>query len=105
MTIDEIVEKFPKLSFLKSPWFEGLPQWKQEFVLELIEDAKFWLDLEGKGAPDDGFKFLASAFGLERAQQEAEDRELAGKEREEFLKPHQDLFTQFNPYSGRTNDR
>ncbi len=105
MTTEEIIKKFPRFAFLKSPRFQALPREKQEFYLECVEDALFWVDLDKADHPDDGFKFLAATIGMERAQQEAKDRELTGKEREEFLQPHQDLFTQFNPYSGRTNDR
>jgi hypothetical protein len=105
MTREEIVKKYPRLSFIKSSRFLALPREKQEFYLECIEDASFWVELDKKASPDDGFKFLASSFGLERAQQEAKDRGLTGKEREEFLQPHQELYTTYNPYSGRTNDR
>lgn len=105
MRVEEIVKKYPKLAFIKSPEFLALPKEAQEFYFEVIEDAAFWVELDKKENPDDGFKFLASTFGLERAQQEAQDRGLSGKEREEFIKPHQDLYTMYNPYSGRTSDR
>jgi hypothetical protein len=66
----------------------------------MIEDAMFWVDLEKQPNSGDGFKFLAASYGLENAQEEATTKGLEGKEREKFLRPHQDLFTMFNPYSG-----
>ncbi len=105
MTPEELINKYPKLAFIKSPRFQALPREKQEFYLEVLEDADFWACLAQSENPDDGFKFLASTFGLERAQQQADEKGMTGKERDEHLRPHQDLFTQFNPYSGRTSDR
>ena len=67
---------------------------------ELVQDALFWIDLESKKDGTQGFKFLAAHYGLENAVQEADQKGLTGKEREKFLRPHQDLFTMFNPYSG-----
>ena len=104
MTIDQLIEKYPKLAFIKSPAFKALPQEKQDFYLEVINDAIFWADLDKSAQPEDGFKFLASTFGLSKAQRDAEEKGLTGKARENFLQPHQELYTQYNPYSGRTSD-
>lgn len=75
---------------------------KEEIVelKELVQDAMFWIDLEKKPNSGDGFKFLAATYGLENAQAEANAKGLEGKDREKFLRPHQDLYTMFNPYSG-----
>jgi hypothetical protein len=97
---NELIEKFPKLSFLSRREFQNLPEANQRYLKDLIEDALFWIDLEKKPNGSDGFKFLAAAYGLDRAQKEASSQGLGGKAREKFLKPHQDLFTVYNPYSG-----
>ena len=103
--IETLVNQHPNLAYiLRSPRFRTLSSEKQAYILELIDDAKFWKDMEGEGKTDRGFKFLASTFGLNKAQQDAEVKGLTGKEREEFLQPHQELYTQYNPYSGRTSD-
>lgn len=102
--IEKLVARFPRLSFLKTPQFQALSTEDQEYILELIDDAKFWYEEEKRGRADRGFKFLASTFGLTKAQQDAEAKGLSGKDREEFLQPHQELYTQYNPYSGRTSD-
>jgi hypothetical protein len=67
---------------------------------ELVKDAMFWIDLEKKPNASDGFKFLAASYGLTQAETSANDQKLDGKDREKFLRPHQDLYTMFNPYSG-----
>lgn len=67
---------------------------------ELVQDAMFWIDLDKKPNASDGFKFLAAHYGLANAQAQADAQGLDGKEREKFLRPHQDLYTMFNPYSG-----
>ncbi len=104
--IQELIQQFPKLKYLlKDPSFEALNENQKRFILEMIEDNKFWKEMDKTQQSDDGFRFMASTFGLARATAEADEKGLKGKEREEFLKPHQDLFTQFNPYSGRTSDR
>lgn len=100
MDIEFLIQKFPRLNFLKSPQFKALPKEKQEYILELIDSVLFWKDLETKPASNDGFKFIAAAYGLQNAEEEARTKGLEGKEREKFLRPHQDLFTMFNPYSG-----
>ncbi|HSA58781.1 MAG TPA: hypothetical protein VLJ37_03775 [bacterium] len=101
MTLNELIIKHPQLKFLKhSPKIQSLSPEKQAFLAEMIEDAMFWVDLEKKPNSGDGFKFLAASYGLENAQEEANSKGLEGKEREKFLRPHQDLFTMFNPYSG-----
>ncbi len=100
MTPDQLIKQFPKLAFLKSAEFQSLSQEKQEFLLTVIEDATFWVDLEKQPNASDGFKFLAATYGLSNAQVEANTQGLNGKEREKFLRPHQDLYTMFNPYSG-----
>lgn len=71
---------------------------------ELVQDAMFWIDLEEKPNSSDGFKFLAASYGLDQAQQEASAKGLTGKEREKFLRPHQDLYTMYNPYSGTSRE-
>lgn len=105
MTIETIVQKYPKLGFLQSPKFAALPEEKKKFLLGCVEDALFWIDLEekpesGKPQVTDGFKFLTAAVGLLRAQHEADDKRLQGPEREKFLTPHEDLYTQFCPHFG-----
>ena len=67
---------------------------------ELVQDAMFWIDLDKKPTSNDGFKFLAAAYGLQNATEDADSRGLEGKTRDKFLRPHQDLYTMFNPYSG-----
>jgi hypothetical protein len=105
MTINEFILKHPQFRFIKhSRQFNALPLEKQEFVIGLLEDAIFWIDLDEKPNASDGFKFLAAAYGLEQAQQEAKAKGLAGKERERFIRPHQDLFTMYNPYSGNSHE-
>ncbi len=105
MTLNELVLKYPRLKFLKrSAGFHALAREKQEFVLKLFEDAMFWIELEDKPNSGDGFKFLAASYGLNNAQQEAKEKGLQGKQLEEHIRPHQDLFTMFNPYSGNAND-
>lgn len=98
--IDELIRKNPKFSFLRSSKFRSLTPEKQEFFLECCDDAQFWVELEKKEHASDGFKFLAAAYGLQNAEEEAGTKGLEGKDREKFLRPHQDLFTMFNPYSG-----
>ncbi len=98
--IEVLIAKNPKLTFLRSSEFKSLSQEKQEYVLGLIEDAEFWANLEKGKNPNDGFKFIAAAYGLQNAEEEAKTQGLEGKDREKFLRPHQDLFTMFNPYSG-----
>jgi hypothetical protein len=100
MDIETLVRKNPKLNFLKSPQFKALSKEKQDYILGLVEDATFWIELEKKPDNNDGFKFIAAAYGLQNAEEEAKTKGLEGKEREKFLRPHQDLFTMFNPYSG-----
>ena len=100
MTLSELILKYPKLRFLKDSKFMALPQELQEFVIGLLEDAMFWIELEDQPNADDGFKFLAASFGLSQAEAEAEAKGLTGKSRERFIRPHQDLYTMFNPYSG-----
>lgn len=100
MTTNELIKKYPKFHYLRNFEFQSLPKEKQEFILGLIEDALFWVDLEAKPNGNDGFKFLAASYGLANAQIKADDQALQGKPREDFLRPHQDLYTMFNPYSG-----
>ncbi len=96
----ELIKKYPKLSFLTGTEFQNLPEENQLYLKELIEDVLFWIDLDKKPTSNDGFKFLAAAYGLQNATDEAKSKGLEGKEREKFLRPHQDLYTIFNPYSG-----
>lgn len=100
MNLENLIHENEKLNFLRSPEFLALPKEKQEFVIGLVEDALFWIDLEKKPNSNDGFKFLAATYGLHNAQEEASGKGLGGKDREKFLRPHQDLYTMFNPYSG-----
>lgn len=100
MTIDEIVSKYPKLNFLKSPAFQTLTAEKQRFLLGCVEDALFWVELEKRPHVTDGFKFLTAAYGLMQAKARAEADKLSGKEKEKFLKPHEDLYTQYCPHFG-----
>jgi hypothetical protein len=67
---------------------------------ELLQDAMFWIDLDQKPNSNDGFKFLTATYGLQNAEVDAKAQGLDGKAREKFLRPHQDLYTMFNPYSG-----
>ena len=97
---NDIIKKCPKLSFLAQKEFANLPEANKLYLKELIEDALFWIDLEKKPNSSDGFKFLAAAYGLDTASQEAKTKGLTGKDREKFLRPHQDLYTMYNPYSG-----
>lgn len=104
MTLNELILKYPQFRFLKdSAKFQALPKERQEFVLGLLEDAMFWIELDDQPHADDGFKFLAASFGLNKAQEEAGKKGLTGKEREEFIRPYQELYTLYNPYSG--NDK
>ncbi len=98
--IADVVQKYPKLDFLLSPQFQSLPPEKQKFLLDCVEDATFWIDLEGERHVTDGFKFLAAAYGLSQAEQQANEQGLQGKERSEFLRPIEELYTQFNPHFG-----
>lgn len=100
MDIEAIIKKYPRLSFLKSSEFRALSKEKQDYIFGLIEDNEFWIDLEKNPNSGDGFKFIAAAYGLQNAENEAKEKGLEGKDREKFLRPHQDLFTMFNPYSG-----
>ncbi len=100
MNIEEIVKKFPRLAFLKSPAFQVLTKEKQDYILGCVEDALFWVEHEKKPNSLEGFKFLAATYGLVKAQKEAKAKGLEGKEREKFLKSHQELFTIFNPFGG-----
>ncbi len=105
MTINELILKHPQFRFLQyARQFNRLTLEQQEFVVGLIEDAMFWLDLDEKPNSSDGFKFLAASYGLDQAQKEAATKGLAGKEREKFLRPHQDLYTVYNPYSGNAHE-
>lgn len=101
---EDIIKKVPKLAFLNRPEFKRLPEANQLYLKELIEDALFWINLESKPEGGDGFKFLAATYGLETARADADAKKLEGKEREKFLRPHQDLYTQYNPYSGNGRD-
>jgi hypothetical protein len=98
--IEELIRKNPKFVFLRSPQFRALTKERQEFFLECCDDAQFWVELEKNPQSGDGFKFIAAAYGLQNAENEAKEKGLEGKDREKFLRPHQDLFTMFNPYSG-----
>ena len=98
--IEKLIKKNAKLDFLKSARFRALSPEKQEYFLGCVEDALFWAEHEKKPNSSDGFKFLAATYGLENAQVEAQSKGLEGKDREKFLRPHQDLYTMFNPYSG-----
>lgn len=99
MNIEEIIQKYPKLSFLKSPRFQSLSPEKQEFILGCVEDALFWVDHEKREDAMDGFKFLAITYGLQRAENDAAAKGLKGEEREKFLQPVKELYTRFNPHS------
>lgn len=96
----DLIKKYPKLSFLSRSEFQTLPEENKRYLKELLDDAIFWIELENKPNSSDGFKFLAATYGLENARTEAATKGLEGKEREKFLRPHQDLYTMFNPYSG-----
>lgn len=104
LMFDELIKTYPKLSFLARKEFQDLPEANQRYLKDLIEDALFWIDLEKKPNSSDGFKFLAASYGLDQAQKEAATKGLAGKEREKFLRPHQDLYTVYNPYSGNAHE-
>lgn len=101
MTLNELILKYPRFRFLKqAAQFHALSPERQEYVIGLLEDAMFWIDLEAKPNSSDGFKFLAATYGLHNAHTEVQEKGLQGKDREKFLRPHQDLYTMFNPYSG-----
>lgn len=105
MTLNELILKYPQLKFLKqSGQFLSLSKERQDFVIGLLEDAMFWIELDSKPNGNDGFKFLAASYGLTNAETSANEMKLEGKDRETFIRPHQDLFTMFNPYSGNGND-
>ncbi|MBI2082386.1 MAG: hypothetical protein HYT76_02340 [Deltaproteobacteria bacterium] len=105
MTAKELILKQPKLKALfDSPKFLSLPKDRQDYMVDLIEDALFWIDLDDKPHSSDGFKFLAATYGLQKAQSEAHEKDLQGRELEKFIRPHQDLYTMFNPYSGNANE-
>jgi len=101
----DIIKRYPRLAFLADREFELLPEENQLYLKELIEDALFWVELEERSHPNDGFKFLAASYGLAQAEGEARQKGLQGKEREKFIRPHQDLYTMFNPYSGTGNEK
>lgn len=101
MSINELVLKYPQFRFLRqSVKICALSPEEQEYISGLLEDAMFWIELEEKPNSTDGFKFLAATFGLHRAEEDAKTTGLTGKERTKFIRPHQDLYTMFNPYSG-----
>ncbi len=105
MTLNELILKCPRLKCLKeSASFLSLPKERQDYMVELIEDALFWMELENRPNSNDGFKFLAATYGLQNAESEAKERQLDGKNKEKFIRPHQDLYTMFNPYSGNGNE-
>ena len=65
MTHEDIpttVAKHPRLNFLQSPEFRALPREKQEFLLQCVEDALFWVELEKTPTADEGFKDLGIAY-------------------------------------------
>lgn len=97
LDIEQLIQRFPRLNFLKSPAFTTLPKEKKRFLLECIEDVLFWADVEKKEDSSQGFKFLAAHYGLEQAKKEADTQGLQGKAREEFLKPIHDLYLMYNP--------
>lgn len=98
----DIIKKYPQLAFLETSEFQRFPEENKLYLKDLIEDSLFWIELERRPNASDGFKFLAAAYGLNNAQEDANSQELSGKEREKFLRPHQDLYTMFNPYSGNS---
>ncbi len=100
MTIDEIIQKYPKLNFLKSPLFQSLSKEKFDFLLECVEDARFWVEMEKNPSSTDGFKFLAASFGMQQAEAQANAKGLQGEARSKFLRSAQELLTQFNPHAG-----
>lgn len=100
MNLDDIIAKNKKLNFLKSPAFMSLPAEKQNFLLGCLEDALFWKNLEKNPDAANGFKFLAAAFGLHRAEVEANAKGLQGAEREKMIQPHLELHSMFNPHYG-----
>ena len=99
MDVEGLVQKYPKLSFLKSTSFLSLSQEDQDFLLGCVEDALFWIELEKKPDNSDGFKFLAATFGLHKAEEEAKSKGLEGEAREEFLAPIKEVYSKFNPYA------
>ena len=98
--LKQLIQKYPKLSFLKSPEFKSLPKEKQDYVYGLIDDAEFWVEQEKNPESDKRFMFLGSVMGLMDAESKADAKGLTGKEREAFLKPQKDLQSRYNPYSG-----
>lgn len=100
MTLDQIITKYPKLQFMKSSAFLALPLEKQQYLAGCVEDALFWIEWERGPHVTDGFKFLASAYGLMKAEKSAQEKGLTGKEKATFLKPHEELYTEFCPHFG-----
>jgi hypothetical protein len=101
MDVESLIQKYPKLNFLKSPAFLSLAKEDQDFILGCIEDALFWVDLKEKPESSNGFKFLAAAYALQKAHAEADAQSLTGEARERFLRSTQDLYTKFNPFGDR----
>ncbi len=60
--IQPVVAKYPRLNFLLSPEFHSLPKGKQDFLLECVEDALFWVEAEKDHRVDDGIRALAIAY-------------------------------------------
>ena len=98
--IKDFIKKYPKLSFLESRKFKSLPKEKQDYVYGLIEDAEFWIEQEQHPEMDKRFMFLGSVIGLMNAELEANEKGLEGKARDAFLKPHKEMQSLYNPYSG-----
>ena len=102
VNIEEVVQKYPGLNFLKTALFRSLPKEKQNYLLGCVEDAIFWIEL-GKNPNQkntDGFKFLAASLGYQQAAEDAAAKGLQGGDRKEYMKPYQELLTQMSPHAG-----
>lgn len=104
MSYEKLIDKYPRIKLLmQMPSFQKLTKEKQEYVLGCLEDALFWFEMENEekqGNEGNGFHFLAAALGLQRAEAEADAKDLQGAERETFLKSHQELYSTYNPQFG-----
>ncbi len=99
-TIEAIIQRHPTLSFLQSGEFQALPEEKKLFLLECVGDALFWVEWEKSSRVTDGFKFLMASYGLNKAESQANEQNLEGRERATYLKPHKELYSLFNPQFG-----
>ena len=101
MAFEEVLKKYPVLSFLKSPEIQFMEPEKLAYIEGLVEDALFWIEQEKEEGESRHFFFLGSALGLLGAEEKAAEKGLSGKAKEDHLEPHKQFYAQFNPYSGK----